>query len=522
TILPEGRDVLELRSGTESLQTFDFRFRAYDSYLMIVTGQPDDMDNLTVLTLESRVFGLAEVRFITTVNDFAGVDVYQDGELFLPEMGFGSDTEYIEMEARTYQFAVYPEGEDPTVVEPIFISDIGLRPETRQTIFITGETGDMRILTLEFDTELLQPGEARFTFVNPLTSAPRVLLETLDNGDFDLFSGQVAENNIVEAEPQNFIWYLKEGRDLAPEPLESATDVEIMEGVNYIYILTGQGDTDTPLIYEDTIGVDTPPADPDNPNAIEPEDVLLAPRIRLVNVVEDQAIDYRVDDILVASNLASGSDNPLLTVQEGDLTITVNDSLSGQLLARDILSFEPGTVHSLYVFGDGTGYGLFTVEDSWFTFENFPAVRLVNLSSLGTMIGVAHAPYIPESDATPAPEIVQPDVQLGGDGQPIPVEVDEFGIPLPTPIPPPDTRRSIPFGINRLMEDVLPLEVSLSEALASSAASNVIFILDTGANQLTCQVQDVQLIPGRRYDIIAYENVETTVVGCLVVPYPAS
>ena len=510
--MPEGSQTLDIQSNGQSLQTLDFRFREYASSFLVVTGQPDDLSTVEVIDVDSRVSGLTEVRFLTAINDYDAVDIYLDGELLLPAMGFTSYTDLVSTEARAYEIAVYPAGESPDDVAPIFLTQTVLNAEEKITLVITGTPDDMRLLSLEPDNAPLQPGEARFTFINVLSDVARVTVQSPSNDEIDLFAGQAAQNIIFDAELQNFTWYEREGRDLVGDPLEQADNIDVLEGNNYIYVFTAEGYTETPVLIVDPAELAEPEVVDGEIDEADIEESLPAPQIRVVNAIENFPVSFLVDDILVVSNLAPGTDNTLLTLENGEHVITVQNSTSTELIARDAREFEPGKVYSLIVYGT-TEYELFTIEDLWNRFQNSPTIRMINLSA-GVRMGLAHSAPEVTTDATPLPDV--------NELEETEVVLDDYGQPVPQAAPTETVRRSIPFGLTNLLDNVAPLDISLPVAMASQTQQRDVYILDMGAAAIACSMANVTLLAGERYDIIAYEDIETTRVGCFVIPYPSS
>ena len=164
---------------------------------------------------------------------------------------------------------------------------------------------------------------------------------------------------------------------------------------------------------------------------------------------------------------------------------------SGEFLQSSENSLESGERYTVIAYGpDKTKVKLMLVPDKDLIFDGrSPHLRLINLSiNTDVNLGLGFAPQ------APTPE--------GG----------------ATRVPFDDVRRSIPAGIQRLVENIAGGNVS--SVILMPGGTYDIDVLDSNSNQLATILADTLLDSGTHYDVVVYEELDTTKVRGFVIEYP--
>lgn len=532
-LIPAEDSSLSLQSGEDTLLTDDFRFRERETYTLIVTGNPDDLSTIDWLVVRNRAPGLTNIRVINTLSDIDAVDVYLNEDLMGQSMGPGNDTSYQVLPAITYDVRAYPAGAIPADADPIVEAQIIASPKSRFTILLTGNTDSARIQWFDEDESPTSPEEARFTFVNALETVNRARVET-SVITLDLFYGEVSNPVSLPAGMQSFNWQRQDSVS-AGDLLETSGDIEVMPGTDNLYIMTGRGTEELPLIYSREVGVTEVPQDEDNPDMTPEPTALPAPQIRVINAINAQPVEFKVDDIPIIT-LLPGEGSSLLTIRDGERVITAHNANAGNLLAREILRAESGMPYTLIVYPtEEQSYEFRTISDEFVpSGEPVPTMRLINLSQHQTSIGVGHT--LPDAvildDAPVSAETSEEFTGSGNAGADF-----ETGRPESEPdtdIPGIDDRNEVqeepeegnrvsaPGGMLRIFERIGPGDDSLIEPVTNFSGTRDLQILDMldGGLLVSATIPDVMLMNGQHYDVIVYENPETQIVTAYLLAYP--
>jgi hypothetical protein len=264
----------------------------------------------------------------------------------------------------------------------------------------------------------------------------------------------------------------------------------LSQGKSYLYLVTGREDNQ-PIILSEAVGID------ENLAGVSPEDQAAndsaAPiELRFINAIADQTtIDFQVNDKPTASAIAYGQGTDLIPVSQQSTAISAVISGSGDFLQSFESSLESGARYTVIAYGpDKTNVKLILVPDKDLIFDGrSPHLRLINLSiNTDVNMGLGFSPQ------APTPE--------GG----------------ATRVPFDDMRRSIPGGIQRLVENIAG--GSVSSVLLMPGGTYDIYVLDSNSNQLATILSDNFLDSGAQYDVIVYEEPATTKVRGFVIEYP--
>jgi hypothetical protein len=278
--------------------------------------------------------------------------------------------------------------------------------------------------------------------------------------------------------------------------LEVAENVQFEAGRSYLYLFTGRLDNN-PVIISNNVGVDEELVSEVVVAGDEatPEVVNLPMELRVVNAISGLAfpVDFMVDGTLLSAGLAYRQGSELIEVSEGDHTVEVTIPETTNALGSMSAFLDAGR-YSVFASGfSEDSIQVLLAPDYPLIFDGIsPHLRLVNLSSVG-------------SDATFALAYSAANTTVNNpDG----VSVDSG-----------DVRRSIPFGLQRLVDNVTAQNFS-SPVLMPVAAFDI-HIVDSRQNALAATIPNVTLAAGTHYDVIAYQDQGSLRVQGFILEYPA-
>ena len=488
-ILPAGSMSLSLQTGATTPTTYDIELKEQQHYTLVLTGQAD---KISVANFSTAAPGRATVKAINTSEALSSVDVYLDNILLEGKVEFGRQGQRQNWISGNYTVNVYATGADRTTNDPLASQTLAFEADSNITLLLVGSSNKISIVPFSENLSPTAPGFARIAFFNTLESVPTLRVETTGGqipGISDKGFGEAPDQADINAD--TYIFFLtRAGAPPANQSVETVQNVQLSQGKSYLYLVTGREDNQ-PIILSEDVGID------ENLAGVSPEDQAAnnsaTPiELRFVNAIADQTtIDFKVNDKPTASAIAYGQGSDLTSILQQSATISAVISGSGDFLQSSENSLQSGARYTVIAYGpDKTNVKLILVPDKDLIFDGrSPHLRLINLSiNTDVNLGMGFAPQAP----TP-----------------------EGGV---TRVPFDDVRRSIPGGIQRLVENIAG--GSVSSVILMPGGTYDIEILDSNTNQLATILSDNLLDSGAHYDVIAYEEPTTTKVLGFVIEYP--
>ena len=492
--LPAGPASLTFYTESGPLITQDINLLERFSYTMVLAGTPE---NPTVIETRSSVAGNAHVRFVNASSSIGPVDIYINGEPHQTGLEYTRISERQTRTAQVYSLDVYAAGADTSVVDPLLSQQIIANNDDYITLLLMGTAQDLRLVPYREDVSQTPADEARVAFVNTLPEVPRVRIDTqsrllTEAGDI----GYAQQPRPVELPSGTYLFaWMTAENDEDTELVELVEDVELQQGYNYIYLLTGRID-EPPIILGDNVGFDATQVDQDE-NAITSPTPEVPTRIRFVNAIKGGLpLEILVDNQPVLTGLAYGNTSAASNINDDEHNISIRFEGTAGIITSSEFILDPGVPYTLVAYGFGTEpVELMLIDDSKITTGgNSPTLRLINLSVQNeTPMGLAHSVTEPQEEA-PNPFSESP-------------QSETF-------------RRSMAFGIERNVHISDLAGRTASDVALSPLGWHDLHIVDDRLNEIAASIRGIDLQPGQHYDIFAYENLGSMLIEAFVVRYP--
>jgi hypothetical protein len=493
--LSSGRTTLTFQSGGSTLLSHLIDLREQHNHTLVLVGRADNPDTLAVVSFDARAPGRSAIRFVNASAQLGAVEVYLNDNLFVGDAAFGRPSERVDTAAQVYRLDVYAAGVDRTQIEPLIRSQLVANPDDVITMILVGPPEDLRIVEYREDASATPPGETRIAFLNTLPNLPTVALDVARGqveGITTLNYAQAPVEIPILADDYTFYWNNDSG-DL----VEVAENLQLEAGRSYLYLFTGRLDN-APIILSNNVGIDEElPATLISSGDAPTEEVSFTPiELRVVNAASglDFPLDFMLDNTLFAAGLSFRQGSELAEISEGDHTIGVTMPETTNVLATTSAFLDTGR-YSVFVSGfSEAGVQALLVPDYPLIFDGqSPHLRLVNLSSSNSdaRFGLA---YSASADTTVSnPDGVSADME--------------------------DMRRSIPFGLQRLVDNIAGQNFSAPVLMPIGAFD--LHIVDSAQNVLVATIPNFSMEAGAHYDVIAYQESGSPRVRAFVVEYPA-
>lgn len=484
-ILESGLTNLALQSGVTRLLDYPITLVGRTQYTLIVTGRADDLSSITIVPLVIETLGLAQVEIFNASTGVGNFDAYMGDIKVANNVAYGNASVIQEIPSNVYEFTLYPTGADRNNIQPILTSQIFANPDDDLKLIIVGEANSLQLISYYPNPQPADEGTTRIAFVNTLETVPRVRVDINGIESYDIFYGTVSDELTIPAGAVSLSWSRIEGNETG-DTLENPNPLELLAGQTYLYLFAGR-QFDPPLIF-DMREVGTRPALTFS-EQLEAMTPTLPTRIRLINAISGgQNVNFYIDDVLATADIAAQNGSPMIIIADGSHVLTVRDSATDTLLARDERFYDAAVDYTAIVFGQLTSSIEMTVIDDR-ELRNYPArpsIRLINVSISGdAILGAGFSP--------PDPNPFQPQAS------------DNFRLP-------------IPLGITTLFENIEPLYGSRPQYILSGSYN--VRIIDNIASRLALTIPAVSIEEGIHYDIIAYQRVDSPQVEGFIIPYP--
>lgn len=484
--LPSGQTPLTLQTASTATP-YAIQLEAGQHYTLILGGTAGEIQ---VASTARHAPGRATVRAIHASQQLNNLDIYLDDELLVGNAAFGRPTEWRDVIAGDYTVEVFEAGADQTTSEPLFSQTLTIPNGDHTGLLVLGDESSIRVATYTEDLSPTPAGQARIAFVNTLPDVPTVRVETSGGqipGVPDLGFGSSPIPVYLSASTHNFYMSRTSSSD-DNLTVETVLDVQLEQGRSYLYLITGRSD-EQPVVLSENVGID------ENLSVDAENDPTFGGdiQVRLINAIIDQTpVDLQIGAETVISNLGYGQGSDLVSPQGQDLTLNILAAGSSDVLQTVSDTLEGGGQYTLVVSGENRdNVRVMVVPESDLSFGGAsPHLRLINVSANNdSLIGIGFSPQDPTQQASNSAA------------------------------PSDDLRRSIPGGMQQLIDSVPGGSVSTAALLPSGIFS--LEILDAVTAQWGATIPNVALDPGAHYDVIAYEEQDTTRIQAFVVAYPA-
>lgn len=510
-LLEAGELVYNLRLDGAILRGSRQRIAARESYTFVVTAPADDLNNVRVMVLRSRLAGLAEVRVVSIAQDNT-LDLLLNGKPLAEQLGTHYVTDFQQLATQDYELRVYASGSDRSSVEPLVLTRFSPQPNERITLVIIGKGNDLRVVTHRANGTPTNVAQARLFVLHGLYEVPRVQGQMVTETSINLAYGQVTQVGEIPAGDFGVTWNVQRGSQLG-EQLQTIDGIRLNEGEEYLYIFSGR--TDLPLLLlSERVGVRVATPSPAEV-AAQPTPVL-PPVMRAINAIAGLTVEFRVDDVPIASGIASrtGSSTPA-TLLAGERVLTVVNNETQTLLARLITQLESGKAYVFIAHGRfETGYEIMLLEDT--RFGSAPTTRLINLSPVSTEMGLAY--NVSTNTVEPFPDLRTLDEPPIVSTQEV---LDENGnvIGYETVIEEKTYRLSILGGLVRQNNNIASNAASTVAPIEGSLGSKDFYVIDNFTASVSNILPAVLVRENTHYDVIAIQDRFTSLVDAFIVPY---
>lgn len=490
-ILPSGETVLLVQSGTNTFFTREITLRERSNYTFIMTGDPINLDTFELIELVERAPGRTNIRFINTSASVPNVDIYLNSELLRADLAYPRATERQSIPTGTYTVEIYPVGSNPDAIPAIASTQVNANADDTLSLIIVGTQDDLRLTRLVEDLSPTEPGQARMTFINTLPDVQ--VVDVSASGAFEPVAAslgyrQTSDAVAFEAGLYDFYW-IEDENGTEGATVESALQVTIDQGFNYLYILSGRDDQ--PVILGDDVGIIN-----QQPQVVGTGEAPELPIVlRAMNTIgTGSTVTFYVDNSLVASNLGYAQFSEPIIVTEGTHQLDFRNPANDDYYNGILFDFQANTTYTAFIYGDdllSTQVLVLANETTTMLEDNGMAqIRLLNFNQNGTLeLGLAYRDttgQLPPIDPTAA------------------VDLPEFRRPN------------------------LPDAQRLFSNVANSTASTIAFIepgqkdlviLDSTRNLVAEVLVNITIEPNRRYEVVTYGDAATTRVIAYVVSY---
>lgn len=480
-ITPSGSADLVFAQGATTLleKTLDLRERT--SYTYVLIGQPQSP---SLLRFETRVDGRASVRVIHAAS-VGSIAASLDGETPLTtDTPYGHASETKPMLAGSHTLDFYLASGDPNARKPIASISFTADPDASLALILIGPPDQLQIIPYAVNLMPTAAGQTRIAFMNTQQDVPLARVTGSNNtaipGLPDFGFGQAPSSVDLPAGRYDFYSFAVQDHQLGA-PLESGQNLELGEGIAYLYLLTKRAFDAEPLIISDRVGIAAPPA----------TEAAAGASIRFVNAVEfGNSIDFSVGPTSAGSKIAFGQAGDFVTVPSGDQALTAR--IDGGKFAEIDSALTASGSYTAFAYQGHDGPTLLLVSDDNVLFDNINGrIRFVNLSPLAEMrYGMASTGAIPADQRLP-------------EG----TEEEE------------GRRLSLPMGAQRYVQNING--GAMSTAVSIKPGDYDIFIVDELKFGIARRLEDVTIEANRLYDVVAFQRVNSEVVTAFAVPYPA-
>lgn len=484
-----GGALLTIQLGSASID-LSLELQERQAYTLVVAGSNDT--DPSVIQFSTPIPGLVEVRTVHAAQGFDGVDVYANDILLNSNVEFGADAPWQPLLTGNHTVSVFPAGDEPEKTQPLINQNVNFDGATGFSLILIGGENDLRLLFYPEDLTPTAPGESRLAFLNTLPNVPRINLLTGSGTLRDIQRvnyGEMPKSTTLVSQTISFrMSGANTGDQNQSGTVEQSGDMQLAAGTSYLYLITGQSD-DRPILLSRDVGTQGEATNLDE--LIQSS----ATRVRFINATTTgTSLNFSINNVTVSSALPYAHASEFSEVTSQNVSISV--SANGISLSEPVdTTLDNESRYTIVAYSTGPeSVRLLIVNDTGVVVNSqIPHLRLMNVSpESGTEFALAYSEstVAAESEATPAPAPEAPDL-----------------------------RRSIPFGIFRIMTEVN--SGSASNAILMPEGRFDVSIIDSELLQIGATISGVPLKGNSHYDIVAYEETETQRIQAFAVPYPS-
>ncbi len=480
-VTPSGSADLTFAQGSTTLAEKTVVLRERTSYTYVLVGQPQTP---TLIRFETRVDGRASVRVIHAAS-VGSIAASLDGQTPVTTdtpYGHASETKPVLAGPHTLDF--YLASGDPNTKRPIASLSFTADPDSSLALILIGPPDQLQIIPYQVNLTPTAAGQTRIAFMNTQQDVPLARVTRSGNSAIgglpDLGFGQAPAGVDLPAGRHDFYSRAVQDNQLGV-PLESGQNLQLEEGIVYLYLLTKRAADTAPLIISDRVGIAAPPA----------TEAVAGANIRFVNAVQfSNPMDFSVGSTAIGSKVAFGQAGDFAAVPSGDQTLTAR--IDGGKFVETDSTLAPSASYTAFAYQAHDGPTLLVVSDDDIFFDNLNGrIRFVNLSPQAEMrYGMASTTAIPAD-------------------QRLPEGTEEAE----------GRRLSLPMGAQRYVQNIDG--GALSTAVSIKPGDYDIFVVDQLKFGIARRVNDVTIEANRLYDVVAFQESSSDVVAAFVVPYPA-
>jgi hypothetical protein len=233
-----------------------------------------------------------------------------------------------------------------------------------------------------------------------------------------------------------------------------------------------------------SIGV-TPTATPEIPTTV-----------RFVNAISGGLpVEFLLNESIIETGLEYSQGSDLNMINSGDYLVEVRVIETGAIIGSINANFDVSSGYSVFAYGFGAESAqlIITPDSNLILSGNSPYLRLLNLTLGGdAQFGLAYSPTT-ASGATPS-RLAE---SAGGE----------------------TFRRSVPFGVTFI--PIIDVRWgNFSEQALAPLGLHDLHIIDMVNTQIAASIRQVNLEPGKHYDVVAFQHIESQLVEGFVLLYP--
>lgn len=255
--------------------------------------------------------GSSRLRFLHAVPGGPAVDIYVDGALVAPNLGYSAVTPHLTFTAGAHDIALRQAGSDPAS-DPLAQAQASLAPDLAFMLVVQGTPDASGMVQYEDILDPIEPGMARLTAINTLADSPALDVLTTEGGPLlqgVTYGVQYGTINIP-ASVQNLVM-VPAGGDI-DSAVATIGEAPLVSGTLYTFVALGTLDGD---IAPSTLILATPVNSP-----LETESV----RVRIAHAsLDTPAVDVYANDVLVAPALQLGQMTGHIALPAGETTVAL-------------------------------------------------------------------------------------------------------------------------------------------------------------------------------------------------------
>ncbi len=484
-LLTSGETTLNIQTdGKNTL--YPVELKGQEKLTLVLTGTVDD---LNILAFSAQAPGRAAVRVTNASPDLEAVDVYLNDTLLVAGLEYGRPMGRLDFASGDYTLHIYNAGENSADRTPLLSQPVSLSAESATILIIVGGKNSLRMVQGLENLTPLPFNQFRLSFVNTVEAAPTIGVETSGGalpGLPDLAYGDGPTSIQLGTSAYDF-QLLRTGTGGDPNrTVEIVQNVQFEPGFYYLYLITGRMDNN-PVILSENVGIDER-LTITSADDIATQAALGNVQVHFINALQDRSVvDFRSNETVTAANINYGAGSDLIEIPQNSI-ISVSPAGLPDTITQVGLSV--GQRFTIIVHGETLSQAqILVIDDGGLIFDSSPRVRLINLSTnTDTLLGLAFSP----PDPTPLPDTT---------AQPRNV----------------DLRRTIPFGVQRLVDNIAG--GSFSSSILMPTGLTDLEIVDSSQEKLAFTVVDV-VLANTLYNVIAYEEPETTRIEAFAVSHP--